>query len=91
MASRTFTTNSGQIKNVSDEETRYMDQRWLVAHNGWNTTQLANRNQCRSLTELLDYGVRGFALDIEGHTQQDQILKHDILIDSVKDWLPIRD
>jgi hypothetical protein len=91
MPPKTFKTQSGSVKNISNEETYYRDQTWLVAHNGWNTTQLANRNQCRSLTELLDYGVRGFALDIEGDTQQAQVLKHDILIDSVKDWLPIRD
>jgi len=88
---KTFSRNNGSVKNVSDENKSYRHQRWLVAHNGWNTEQRINPNQRWSITQMLDYGVRGFALDIEGDDQQDLELKHDILVDSVKGWLGIRD
>jgi len=88
---KTFTRNNGTVKNVSDEDKFYRDQRWLVAHNGWNTGQRINPNQRWSITQMLNYGVRGFALDIEGDDQQNMELQHDILVDSVKGWLTIRD
>ncbi|MES2112602.1 MAG: hypothetical protein V4577_27860 [Bacteroidota bacterium] len=44
----------------------FKDQRWLVAHNAWNNNQYTGNNQSKTITELLNYGVRGFALDIYG-------------------------
>lgn len=49
-------------------------QRWLTAHNAWNT-EIAP-NQIKTITELLDYGVRGFALDIYGDDKGSLHLQH---------------
>jgi hypothetical protein len=54
----------------------FSDQRWLVAHNAWNTNQYPGNNQSKTITELLDYGVRGFALDIYGDTLEKLHLQH---------------
>jgi len=54
---------------------RLKDQRWLTAHNAWNTTPPLN-NQCFTITELLNYGVRGFALDIWGDDEHSFHLQH---------------
>jgi hypothetical protein len=53
---------------------KFRDQRWLVAHNAWNT-EIAP-NQCKTITELLFYGVRGFALDIWGDDEASLHLQH---------------
>ncbi len=52
----------------------FQHQRWLGAHNAWNT-EIAP-NQCKTVTELLDYGVRGFALDIYGDDENSLHLQH---------------
>ncbi len=52
----------------------FKDQHWLVAHNAWNTQIAAN--QCKSITELLNYGVRGFALDVYGDDEASLHLQH---------------
>lgn len=69
---------------------KFQDQRWLVAHNAWNTEQ-SPANQCKTITELLDYGVRGLALDIYGDDENSLHLQHvhGNLI-SRKAWEPIR-
>ncbi len=54
---------------------KFKDQRWLTAHNAWNTTPPLN-NQCFTITELLNYGVRGFALDIWGDDEHSLHLQH---------------
>lgn len=61
------------INNLSG---RFDDQRWLTAHNAWNTNQYPGNNQSKTITELLDYGVRGFALDIYGDDEASLHLQH---------------
>ena len=60
---------------LNKENGYFKDQRWLVAHNAWNTTPPLN-NQCYTITELLDYGVRGLALDIYGDDENSLHLQH---------------
>lgn len=61
--------------NQNTDNRYYKQQRWLAAHNGWNTTPPLN-NQCFTITQLLDYGVRGFALDIWGSDETSLYLQH---------------
>jgi len=66
-----------QHKMINDLTKMYKDQRWLVAHNAWNTNQWPDyNNQMKTITELLDYGVRGFALDIYGSEENSLHLQH---------------
>jgi hypothetical protein len=75
---------------------QFKDQRWLVAHNAWNTE--FDPNQCKTVTELLDYGVRGLAFDIYGDDEKSLHLQHGHdnpasstdwgkIRDELKDWL----
>lgn len=65
-------------------------QRWLAAHNAWNT-EIAP-NQCKTVTELLNYGVRGFALDIWGDDEPSLHLQHGPgNLASWTDWSVVRD
>ena len=59
---------------INDNEGTFSQQRWLVAHNAWNT-QIAP-NQKWNITQLLDYGVRGLALDIYGDSEDTLHLQH---------------
>jgi hypothetical protein len=70
---------------------KFKDQRWLTAHNAWNTEDNP-ANQCKTITELLDYGIRGFALDIYGDDEDSLHLQHGHgnVISSIK-WKVIRD
>src|ERR1700743_3122205 len=79
----------------------FKDQRWLVAHNAWNTNQYPGNNQSKTITELLNYGVRGFALDIYGDDENSLHLQHGhgnpatsikwrIIRDELKVWLETR-
>src|ERR1700749_801948 len=54
---------------------KFKDQRWLTAHNAWNTEDNP-ANQCKTITELLDYGIRGFALDLYGDDEDSLHLQH---------------
>ena len=87
---------------ISNNGTAYFkDQLWLVAHNAWNTTPPLN-NQCYTITELLDYGVRGFSLDIYGDDEASLHLQHghdnpasatpwSKIHQELKDWLTAND
>lgn len=61
-------------RHIDNDLEKFTNQRWLVAHNAWNT-EIAP-NQCKTITELLDYGVRGFALDIYGDDEGSLHLQH---------------
>jgi hypothetical protein len=63
-----------KVKMVNNLAGRFKDQRWLVAHNAWNTEDIPN--QCKTITELLDYGVRGLAFDIYGDDEPSLHLQH---------------
>lgn len=76
----------------------FRDQRWLTAHNAWNTNQNPGNNQSKTLTELLDYGVRGLALDIYSDKSDKLYLSHgrynmatsidwSIILAELKAWL----
>lgn len=76
----------------------YYGQHWLAAHNAWNTNQNPWNNQNYTITELLNYGVRGFALDIYGTNESDLHLQHghdnpatsikwSIILNKLKTWL----
>jgi hypothetical protein len=68
---------------------RFKDQRWLAAHNAWNTTAPGN-NQCFTITQLLDYGVRGLALDIMGDDKDSLHLQHGHgIVSSKTDWVTV--
>jgi len=54
---------------------KFKDQRWLAAHNAWNTEE-SPAIQCKSITELLDYGVRGLVFDIYGDDEDSLHLQH---------------
>jgi hypothetical protein len=80
------------------EDEFVMTQSWLVAHNAWNTNQNPGNNQSYTITELLDYGVRGLALDIYGDTKDKLHLQHghdnpataikwSIIRDEIKNWM----
>ena len=69
---------------------KFKDQRWLVAHNAWNTEIVPN--QCKTITELLDYGVRGLAFDIYGDNESALHLQHGHGNDaSSTNWKQIRE
>lgn len=59
---------------LNNYDGKFRDQRWLVAHNAWNT-EIAP-NQFKTVTELLDYGVRGLALDVYGDDEKSLHLQH---------------
>jgi hypothetical protein len=62
---------------INKLDKKYEDQCWLVAHNAWQTNQgPAFNNQVKTITELLDYGVRGFAMDIYGDDEDSLHLQH---------------
>lgn len=69
----------------------YYGQCWLAAHNAWNTALSPADNQQFSITELLDYGVRGFALDIWGDKGHLHLQHGDDNPASAIDWDIIRE
>ncbi len=74
--------------NLNLEKKVFKDQRWLVAHNAWNTEQSPN-NQRWNIADLLDYGVRGLALDIHG-SKDNLFLRHAGLLESRTNWEKVR-
>src|SRR5262245_57722276 len=85
-----FGEKKEKAKMVNNLAGRFKDQRWLVTHNAWNTEDIPN--QCKTITELLDYGVRGLAFDIYGDDEPSLHLQHrrDNPASSTK-WSKIRD
>ena len=68
---------------------KFRDQHWLVAHNAWNTEQAAGlANQKFNIADLLDYGVRGLALDIYGSDEDSLYLSHG---GATTTWSKVRD
>ena len=94
MKTTTTTTPASPKPTLTDY---YYGQCWIAAHNSWNTALSPANNQQYTITELLNYGVRGFALDIwgdKGHLH----LQHgndnpasannwDNIRDELKDWM----
>ncbi len=77
---------------LNNRDGSFRDQRWLAAHNAWNTKDPFYTNQVKSITQLLNYGVRGLALDIYGDNEAKLHLQHGHAnLESWKDWNVIRD
>ena len=82
-------TGNDVNKDVNNYNGKFADQRWLVAHNAWNTGSVPN--QGKDIAELLDYGVRGLALDILGDSEISLHLQHGGDLLTVNKWKTIRD
>src|SRR5215217_1968852 len=76
MDTSTLVAGQAKGKTISNYNGYFRDQRWLTAHNAWNMHPFPNPNQCMTIKELLDYGVRGFALDIYGDDENSLHLQH---------------
>jgi hypothetical protein len=86
---KSTTTDSSEITGLAYEY--YYGQCWIAAHNAWNTALNPANNQGHTITELLDYGVRGFALDIWGDKGHLHLQHGASNPASSNDWDNIRD